>query len=312
MRRLPGCRRPRRRPPRASSRRRRREPRVPITRPIKTVRPVSTSSEGTQRPASPRYRASSPSSVARLPPSRSMARLQDKIVLITGAAGAVGRAVAAAVKREGGSVIATDLAGQAGIDHALDVTAEEAWQGVLAAVDRRHGRLDGLVNSAGIVHLGTVEDTDYATWRRVLAVNLDGTFLGCRHALPLLKRSGGAIVNLSSISGIVGGHNLAAYNASKGGVRLLTKSVALYGARLKPPVRCNSIHPAFLEGPMVEDILAQTGRPDIARGQLARDIPLGRLGEPAEVAELCVYLLSDESRFVTGAEFAIDGGLTAR
>jgi 3(or 17)beta-hydroxysteroid dehydrogenase len=241
-----------------------------------------------------------------------MARLQDKIVLITGAAGAVGRAVAAAIKREGGNVIATDLAGQAGIDHVLDVTAESDWQNALAAVDRRHGRLDGLVNSAGIVHLGTVEDTDYATWRRVLAVNLDGTFLGCRHALPLLKRSGGAIVNLSSISGIVGGHNLAAYNASKGGVRLLTKSVALYGARLKPPVRCNSVHPAFLEGPMVEDILAQTGRPDVARGQLARDIPLGRLGEPAEVAELCVYLLSDESRFVTGAEFAIDGGLTAR
>jgi len=241
-----------------------------------------------------------------------MARLQDKIVLITGAAGAVGRAVASAIKREGGQAVTTDLAGQAGIDHVLDVTAEDDWQSVLAAVDRRHGRLDGLVNSAGTVHLGTVEDTDYATWRRVLAVNLDGTFLGCRYALPLLKRSGGAIVNLSSISGIVGGHNLAAYNASKGGVRLLTKSVALHGARLKPPVRCNSVHPAFLEGPMVEDILAQTGRPDVARSQLARDIPLGRLGEPAEVAELCVYLLSDESRFVTGAEFAIDGGLTAR
>ena len=99
----------------------------------------------------------------------------------------------------------------------------------------------------------------------MLAVNLDGTFLGCKYALPLLKRGGGSIVNLSSISGIVGGHNLAAYNASKGGVRLLTKSIALHGARLKPPVRCNSLHPAFLEGPMVEDILAQTGRPEVAR-----------------------------------------------
>src|SRR5262249_62252304 len=134
---------------------------------------------------------------------------------------------------------------------------------------------------------------------RVLAVNRAGPFLGCKHALALLRRGGGSIVNLSSFSGIVGGHNLAAYNASKGGVRLLTKSVALHGARLKPPVRCNSVHPAFLEGPMIEDILAQTGRPEVARGQLARDIPLGRLGEPAEVAELCVYLLSDESRFVT-------------
>jgi 3(or 17)beta-hydroxysteroid dehydrogenase len=241
-----------------------------------------------------------------------MTRLKDKVVLVTGAAGAVGRAVAAAVKREGGAVIASDVSDRAGIDRPLDVTREADWQSVLAEIERSQGRLDGLVNAAGIALLGSVEDTDYESWRRVLAVNLDGTFLGCKHAMPLLKRRGGSIVNLSSVSGIVGGHNLAAYNASKGGVRLLTKSVALHGARLKPPVRCNSVHPAFLEGPMVEDILAQTGRPGVARGQLARDIPLGRLGEPSEVAELCVYLLSDESRFVTGAEFAIDGGLTAR
>jgi NAD(P)-dependent dehydrogenase (short-subunit alcohol dehydrogenase family) len=233
-------------------------------------------------------------------------------VLITGAAGAVGQAVAAAVQREGGVAVATDLAGRPGIDHALDVTVEASWHSVLAALKRAHGRLDGLVNAAGVALLATIEDTDYAAWRRVLAVNLDGTFLGCKHALALLKRGGGSIVNLSSVSGIVGGHNLAAYNASKGGVRLLTKSVALHGARLKPPVRCNSVHPAFLEGPMVDDILAQTGRPDVARGQLSRDIPLARLGAPAEVADLCVYLLSDESGFVTGAEFVIDGGLTAR
>ncbi len=241
-----------------------------------------------------------------------MARLKDKIVLITGAAGAIGRSVADAVTREGGRPVATDLSPRQGIDHVLDVTSEESWRGVLGEIERAHGRLDGLVNAAGIALLGTIEDTDYASWRRVLAVNLDGTFLGCKHGLPLLKRGGGSIVNLSSISGIVGGHNLAAYNASKGGVRLLSKSVALHGARLRPQVRCNSVHPAFLEGPMVDDILAQTGRPDIARGQLARDIPLGRLGEPAEVAEMCVYLLSDESAFVTGAEFVIDGGLTAR
>jgi len=241
-----------------------------------------------------------------------MPRLQDKIVLITGAAGAIGGAVADAVKREGGRAIATDLAVRPGIDHALDVTSEAGWASVLAGVERAHGRLDGLVNAAGIAFLGSIEDTDYATWRRVLAVNLDGTFLGCKHAMPLLKQAGGSIVNLSSISGIVGGHNLAAYNASKGGVRLLSKSVALHGARLRPQVRCNSVHPAFLEGPMVEDILEQTRRPDVARGQLMRDIPLGRLGTPAEVAEMCVYLLSSESAFVTGAEFIIDGGLTAR
>jgi 3(or 17)beta-hydroxysteroid dehydrogenase len=241
-----------------------------------------------------------------------MARLKDKIVLVTGAAGAVGQAVAATVKREGGVAVTTDLAQRTGVDHALDVTSEADWQTALAEVERAHGRLDGLVNAAGIALLATIEDTDYASWRRVLAVNLDGTFLGCKHGLALLKRTGGAIVNLSSISGIVGGHNLAAYNASKGGVRLLTKSVALHGARLKPPVRCNSVHPAFLEGPMVDDILAQTAQPEIARSRIARDIPLGRLGQPSEVAELCVYLLCDESRFVTGAEFLIDGGLTAR
>jgi 3(or 17)beta-hydroxysteroid dehydrogenase len=241
-----------------------------------------------------------------------MARLRDKIVLVTGAAGAIGQAVAAAVRREGGIAVTTDLARRDGIDHALDVTAEDDWQNVLAAVGRVHGRLDGLVNAAGIALLATIEDTDYASWRRVLAVNLDGTFLGCKHAWALLKGNGGAIVNLSSIAGMVGGHNFAAYSASKGGVRLLTKSVALHGARLKPPVRCNSVHPAFVEGAMIDGILAQTGRPDIARNQITRDIPLGRLGEPSEVAELCVYLLGDESRFVTGAEFAIDGGLTAR
>jgi 3(or 17)beta-hydroxysteroid dehydrogenase len=246
-----------------------------------------------------------------------MNRLADKVVLITGAAGSIGTAVAAAVARAGGVAIRTDLAGRAAagpaaIDHALDVTSEDDWLRVIGAVERTAGRLDGLVNAAGIAVLATIEDTDYATWRRVIAVNLDGTFLGCKHALALLKRQGGSIVNLSSISGIVGGHNLAAYNASKGGVRLLTKSVALHGARLKPPVRCNSVHPAFLEGPMVEDILAQTARPEMARNHLARDIPLGRLGTPAEVADLCVYLLADESAFVTGAEFLIDGGLTAR
>jgi len=241
-----------------------------------------------------------------------MPRLQDKIVLITGAAGAIGQVVAAAVAREGGRAVTSDITPGSGIDHKLDVTAESDWLRVMPEVERAHGRLDGVVNAAGVALLATIEDTTFDQWRKVQAVNLDGTFLGCKYPMPLLKRGGGSIVNISSISGIVGGHNLAAYNASKGGVRLLTKSVALYGARLKPQVRCNSVHPAFLEGPMVDDILAQIGRPDIARGQLARDIPLGRLGEPAEVADMCVYLLSDESRFVTGSEFIIDGGLTAR
>ena len=240
-----------------------------------------------------------------------MPRLQDKIVLITGAAGSVGAAMAEAVRAAGGVAITSDLAGR-GSDHVLDVTLESDWVRVAGEIGKVHDRLDGLVNAAGLAGLGTVEDTDFATWRKILSVNLDGTFLGCKYALPLLKRRGGSIVNVSSVAGLIGGHNFAAYNASKGGVRLLSKSVALHGARLEPKVRCNSVHPAFLEGPMVDAILAETDFPEGARSRLTRDIPLGRFGTPAEVADLCVYLLSDESRFVTGAEFVIDGGLTAR
>jgi 3(or 17)beta-hydroxysteroid dehydrogenase len=240
-----------------------------------------------------------------------MERLKDKIVLITGASGAIGKAVAEAVDRTGGTSVTSDLAGQ-GATHALDVTSEPDWLAVIADIGHVHGRLDGLVNAAGLAALGNIEETDFATWRKILGVNLDGTFLGCKHALALLKVRGGSIVNLSSVAGLIGGHNFAAYNASKGGVRLLSKSVALHGARLNPQVRCNSVHPAFLEGPMVDAMLRETNYPDAARARITRDIPIGRLGTPAEVADMCVYLLSDESRFVTGAEFVIDGGLTAR
>ncbi len=241
-----------------------------------------------------------------------MADLKGKIVLVTGAAGAVGAAVAAAVKRAGGLAIATDLGRSAGIDAELDVTAEADWQRVAAEIERKHGRLDGLVNAAGIVALGSVEQLDFATWRRVLSVNLDGAFLGCKYSFPLLRKNGGSIVNLSSVSGLVGGHNLAAYNASKGGLSLLTKSVALHGARYQPPVRCNAVCPAFLEGPMVDAIVQSARDPRSAQEKLPRDIPLGRLGKPAEVAGLCVYLLSDDAAFITGADLPIDGGLTAR
>jgi NAD(P)-dependent dehydrogenase (short-subunit alcohol dehydrogenase family) len=219
--------------------------------------------------------------------------------------------VTAAVKSAGGICLATDLKAGGGIE-ALDVTAETDWRRISAEIESKHGRLDGLVNAAGIVALGNVEALDFAAWRRVLSVNLDGAFLGCKYSFPLLRKKGGAIVNLSSVSGLVGGHNLAAYNASKGGLSLLSKSVALHGARCTPPVRCNAVCPAFIEGPMVDAIVQGARDPESARTKLPRDIPLGRLGQPAEISALCVYLLSDAAAFITGADIPIDGGLTAR
>ncbi len=239
-------------------------------------------------------------------------RMKDKIVLITGAAGTIGNAIARMVEGEGGNAIRTDLPSHPAQDFALDVTDEENWKSVSAAIGKTQGRLDGLVNSAGIASLGTIESEDFASYRRTMAVNVDGTWLGCKYAMPLLKVRGGSIVNLSSVSGLVAGHNLASYNASKGAVRLLSKSVALYGARLKPQVRSNSVHPTFVEGAMVEAMLANVKSRDAARERMTADVPLARFARPEEVANLAVFLLSDESAFITGAEIPIDGGLTAR
>lgn len=238
--------------------------------------------------------------------------LDGRIALVTGAAGTLGAAISAAVEAAGGTAIRTDLPNRPGMDLALDVTSEEGWVAALTEIGARHGRLDGLVNNAGIAILGDVERTSLADWRRVQAVNVDGVFLGCKHAMPLLAKSAAAsIVNLSSVSGLVGGANLAAYNASKGAVRLLTKSVALSGARKQPPIRCNSVHPAFVEGEMT-DAIAETSRdPARAREKMSASIPLGRMAKPSEVAAAVVWLLSDASSFVTGSELVIDGGLVA-
>ena len=242
-----------------------------------------------------------------------LADLKEKVVLVTGAAGAIGAAVAAAVKRAGGTAIATDLAARAGIDAALDVTAEADWQRVTADIERQHGRLDGLVNAAGIVVLGSVEQLDFASWRRVLAVNLDGAFLGCKYSFPLLRKKGGSIVNLSSVSGLVGGHNLAAYNASKGGLSLLTKSVALTGARYKPPVRCNAVCPAFVEGPMVDDIAQATRDPDAVHQKTDASTFRSAASASRPRSPTCAFICCrTQPAFITGADLPIDGGLTAR
>ena len=241
-----------------------------------------------------------------------MVDLSGKIVLVTGAAGAIGSAVVQAIKQASGTAIGSDLPGKSGIDTILDVALESDWQRTNADIEQKYGRLDGLVNAAGIVAVGSIEMTEFSAWRRVIDVNLNGTFLGCKYAFPLLRKKGGAIVNLSSVLGMVGGPNLVAYSASKGGVSLLTKSVALHGARYQPPVRCNAVCPAFIEGQMVDEVVRGSRDAKLVTQKLTAEIPLARMGHPEEVAALCVYLLSDEAAFMTGTLVPIDGGLTAR
>ena len=179
-------------------------------------------------------------------------------------------------------------------------------------MQRRFGALDGVVNSAGVFIIGDIEKISLDDWRRTHAVNLDGVFLGCRHAVRAMKARGGSIINMSSVSGLVGGHNVVAYNSSKGAVRMLTKSVALHCAKEKYGIRCNSVHPTFVDTPMYQTTLARAREPERIRTALVSQVPLGRVAQPSEIADLIVYLLSDESAFVTGAEMVIDGGLTAQ
>jgi NAD(P)-dependent dehydrogenase (short-subunit alcohol dehydrogenase family) len=239
-------------------------------------------------------------------------QLKDHIVLVTGALGTLGTAMCTAIEAAGGTAIRSDLAARGKVDVALDVTSEENWKAAIAEIDRRYGRLDGLVNNAGVGTPGDVEQTSFSEWRRVMAINADGVFLGCKYAMPLLARSKApSIVNISSASGIVAGANLAAYNASKGAVRMLSKSVALSGARKRPPVRSNSVHPAFIEGDMVDRMVKARPDPAKAMGKLHAQIPIGRLGQPQEVANTVVWLLSPASSFTTGSEVLVDGGLIA-
>jgi len=250
-------------------------------------------------------------------------RLQGKCAFVTGAASGLGRAIADVFVAEGAKVALADIDRERGVAAARalgaaahfiahDVTEEIAWEKNLAAAVRQLGGLHILVNNAGVGTLGNVEDTTLEAWRSVHRVNLDGVFLGCKHAIKHIAASGGgAIINMSSVAGLIGVPNMAAYCSSKGGVRLLTKSVAMHCARRRYQIRCNSIHPVYIQTPMVEAMLNSSRDPGALKDALAHAIPLGRLGQPEEVAALAVYLASDESKLVTGAEFAIDGGLTA-
>jgi 3(or 17)beta-hydroxysteroid dehydrogenase len=252
-------------------------------------------------------------------------RVKGKVALVTGAAMGLGRAASLLLASEGASVVVTDIDEASGqgtarmiadagaASHFLrhDVSREDEWLPVMQAVEQRFGRLDVLVNNAGIAIARNIEETTLDDWKRTMAVNLDGVFLGCKHAIPLMKRTGGSIINLSSIDGIIGEADLAAYCASKGGVRTLTKAVAVHCAEARYGIRCNSIHPGYIWTPQTEKYLMDLGSVEVEKAKATKRHPIGFLGEPSDVANMVLYLASDESRFVTGAEMVVDGGYLA-
>lgn len=255
-----------------------------------------------------------------------MDRLKGKVAIVTGAAVGLGRAIALRMVEEGAQVALLDVNDDAGIAFAqelsicglsawywhCDVSREAEVMAVFGEVVDRFGRLDVLVNNAGVAGANkpTHELTE-AEWDRVQAINVKGVFFGVKHAVaPLRKAGGGSIINLSSIYGLVSAPDVPAYHASKGAVRLMTKTDALLYAPDR--IRVNSIHPGFIWTPMVDGFLR--GQGDVAAGRAAVDAlhPLGHIGEPDDIAWGAVYLASDEAKFVTGAELVIDGGYTAR
>lgn len=256
-------------------------------------------------------------------------RVAGKKALVTGAAQGLGAAIARKLAEQGATVLLTDVnaEGAAAAAESInqtcgagtafscghDVTSEDAWRGALAVAQDRLGGLSVLVNNAGIGLGGTVESTSLELWEKTMAINSTGPFLGCKHAMPLLRESQPAsIINISSIAAFTADPFLAAYNASKAAVWMLSKSVALYCARAKWDIRCNSVHPAFVQTAILEGFRTDKSRPiEDTHEKLARTIPLGRIGEPEEVALGVLYLASDESRFMTGAELKLDGGLSA-
>jgi len=250
-------------------------------------------------------------------------RLEDRTVLISGGASGIGAATARLIVREGGKAMLADrdeakgraLAAELGAAAAfvpLDVTQEPSWQAAVAATVETFGGLHGLLNAAGVGVRNTIEDCTLEEYRRVNDINSLGTFLGCKAAIGAMNDSGGgSIVNISSVLGLRGAAHAMAYSASKGAVRTLTKNVALHCAQMKYNIRCNSVHPGYIDTPMIAPRLEQNVGNQSGRQSLEELHPLGRLGQPEEVANMILFLLSDESTFSTGSEFVCDGGLTA-
>lgn len=257
-------------------------------------------------------------------------RLNGKRALITGGASGLGAAIAARFVAEGARVALSDInldGAQAmaekinreyqgaAIAFSHDVASEENWIEVVAKADEAMGGFNVLVNNAGIGSMGSVEDESFANWKKVMAVDADSVFLGCKYALGVMKNHGpGSIINISSIAGLYAAGNMSAYNAAKAAVWLLSKSVALHCASQNYDIRSNSIHPVFIRTPILFDMgkALGAGSDEELTKKLARGIPLKRIGEPDDVAYAAVYLAADESRFVTGIELKIDGGMSAQ
>jgi NAD(P)-dependent dehydrogenase (short-subunit alcohol dehydrogenase family) len=267
-----------------------------------------------------------------------MGRVQGKVALVTGGASGIGRACALLLGKEDATVIVTDVQDDMGQDTARkinqeggdamylnhNVTDEDAWIRVIGEIKSCYGKLHVLVNNAGIAIAGPVTEMSLADWRRQQAINLDGVFLGTKHALPLMRESGGgSIINMSSLAGLKGSAGLAGYCATKGGVRLFTKAVAMECAAAKDKVRVNSVHPGIIETPiwgaiaegMPGEVLSaaasRANAPDLD-ALSSMIVPMGVKGLPEDIAEGVLYLASDASRYVTGTELVIDGGLSTR
>lgn len=255
-------------------------------------------------------------------------RVQAKRILITGGATGLGEAIARRLAAEGAVVLIADIMeaeGQTlavelgGSFYRLDVSSEAAWQSVIGKVEQDFGGLDALVNNAGIATSKGGEDIERVEiddFHRIFAVNVDGTVLGCKHAIPLMASSGrGSIVNLSSIAALIPSAFVISYGASKATIAHISRSVAMHCAQAGYGIRCNSVHPGQIRTPMMEGIIERVGRETnmgaAAAGQMFdSQIPLGCPQEPEDIAHAVLFLISDESRFVTGTQLIVDGGMT--